>query len=96
MPALITTDLVALDADLGGDKTAVIGRLAELVAGAGRATDAGALQRIFQQVDQLERTRMATRQPRALDERTTPFLLAGLGFVALALLLGATRAVRAP
>jgi Ca-activated chloride channel family protein len=61
-----------------------------------RATDAGALQRIFQQVDQLERTRMATRQPRALDERTTPFLLAGLGFVALALLLGATRAVRAP
>jgi PTS system fructose-specific IIC component len=44
MPALITTDLVALDADLGADKTAVIGRLAELVAGAGRATDAGALQ----------------------------------------------------
>jgi PTS system fructose-specific IIC component len=44
MPALITPDLVALDADLGGDKTVVIGRLAELVAGAGRATDAGALQ----------------------------------------------------
>jgi len=61
-----------------------------------RATDAGALQRIFQQVDQLERTRMATRQPKALDERTVPFLVAGLGFVAVALLLGATRAVRAP
>jgi PTS system fructose-specific IIC component len=43
MPALITTELVALDADLGADKSAVIRRLAELVAGAGRATDAGAL-----------------------------------------------------
>jgi Ca-activated chloride channel family protein len=61
-----------------------------------RATDATALQRIFQQIDRLERSRMQTRQPRALDERTTPFLLAGLGFVGLALLLGATRAVRAP
>src|SRR5918997_3383688 len=44
MPALITTDLVALDADLGADKGAVVRRLAELVAGAGRATDADALQ----------------------------------------------------
>jgi PTS system fructose-specific IIC component len=44
MPPLITTDLVALDADLGADKTAVVHRLAELVAAAGRATDAGALQ----------------------------------------------------
>ncbi len=61
-----------------------------------RATDAGALGRIFQQIDQLERTRMETRQPRALDERTGPFLSAGLGLVALALVLGATRAVRAP
>src|SRR5688572_2876263 len=43
MPALITTDLVALDADLGADKGAVVRRLAELVAGAGRATDADAL-----------------------------------------------------
>jgi PTS system fructose-specific IIC component len=43
MPALITTDLVALDADLGADKSTVIRRLADLVAGAGRATDAGAL-----------------------------------------------------
>jgi Ca-activated chloride channel family protein len=61
-----------------------------------RATDAGALGSIFQQIDQLERTRMETRQPRALDERTAPFLLAGLGLVAAALLLGATRGVRAP
>ena len=44
MPALITTDLVALDADLGADKAAVVRRLAELVATAGRATDADALQ----------------------------------------------------
>ncbi|MFD2092905.1 PTS fructose transporter subunit IIABC [Blastococcus deserti] len=43
MPALITTDLVALDADLGADKASVVRRLAELVAAAGRATDADAL-----------------------------------------------------
>ena len=43
MTALITTDLVALDADLGADKSAVVRRLAELVAAAGRATDADAL-----------------------------------------------------
>ncbi|MGZ4547257.1 MAG: PTS fructose transporter subunit IIABC [Blastococcus sp.] len=43
MPALITTDLVALDADLGADTSAVVLRLAQLVAAAGRATDAGAL-----------------------------------------------------
>ncbi|MGZ4567981.1 MAG: PTS fructose transporter subunit IIABC, partial [Blastococcus sp.] len=40
---MITTDLVALDADLGADKSAVVLRLAQLVAAAGRATDAGAL-----------------------------------------------------
>jgi PTS system fructose-specific IIC component len=44
MSALITTDLVALDADLGTDKSAVVRRLAEMVAAAGRATDADALQ----------------------------------------------------
>jgi fructose PTS system EIIBC or EIIC component len=43
MTALITTDLVALDADLGTDKGAVVRRLAELVAAAGRATGADAL-----------------------------------------------------
>jgi PTS system fructose-specific IIC component len=40
MTALITPDLVALDADLGADKSAVVRRLAELVAAAGRATTA--------------------------------------------------------
>jgi PTS system fructose-specific IIC component len=43
MAALITTELVALDADLGTDKDAVVHRLAGLVAGAGRATGAEAL-----------------------------------------------------
>ena len=43
MPALITPDLVVLDADLGADKSAVVRRLAELVAGAGRATGADGL-----------------------------------------------------
>jgi fructose PTS system EIIBC or EIIC component len=43
MSALITTELVALDADLGTDKDAVVRRLAGLVAGAGRATGAESL-----------------------------------------------------
>ena len=43
MSALITTELVALDADLGPDKDSVVRRLAGLVAGAGRATGADAL-----------------------------------------------------
>jgi fructose PTS system EIIBC or EIIC component len=43
MPDLITPDLVALDADLGSDKTTVVRRLAGLVAGAGRATGADGL-----------------------------------------------------
>jgi PTS system fructose-specific IIC component len=43
MPDLITPDLVALDADLGADKSAVVRRLAELVAAAGRASSADGL-----------------------------------------------------
>jgi PTS system fructose-specific IIC component len=43
MPDLITPDLVALDADLGSDKSTVVRRLAGLVAGAGRATGADGL-----------------------------------------------------
>jgi PTS system fructose-specific IIC component len=43
MSALITTELVALDADLGRDKNAVVHRLADLVARAGRATGGEAL-----------------------------------------------------
>jgi fructose PTS system EIIBC or EIIC component len=43
MSALITPELVALDADLGRDKSDVVHRLADLVAGAGRATGGDAL-----------------------------------------------------
>jgi fructose PTS system EIIBC or EIIC component len=43
MPDLITPDLVALDADLGSDKSTVVRRLAGLVAGVGRATGADGL-----------------------------------------------------
>ena len=38
---LMTSDLVALDADLGSTKADVIGSLAQLVANAGRADAAG-------------------------------------------------------
>src|SRR5918998_4101378 len=43
MTALISPELVVLDADLGSDKAAVVHRLAGLVADAGRATGAEAL-----------------------------------------------------
>ncbi|PWW22449.1 PTS system D-fructose-specific IIA component (F1P-forming) (Frc family) /PTS system D-fructose-specific IIB component (F1P-forming) (Frc family) /PTS system D-fructose-specific IIC component (F1P-forming) (Frc family) [Geodermatophilus normandii] len=43
MSALISPELVVLDADLGSDKAAVVSRLAVLVAEAGRATGAEAL-----------------------------------------------------
>ena len=39
MSDLITTDLVRLDVDLGSDKHDVIRALADVVGGAGRATD---------------------------------------------------------
>jgi Ca-activated chloride channel family protein len=61
-----------------------------------RATDTESLTRILQQIDQLERTRVDARQYRAADESPTPFLLGGLGCLALALLLGATIVRRAP
>jgi fructose PTS system EIIBC or EIIC component len=37
--SITTTELVAIDVDAGGDKEAVIGLLADLLAGAGRTTD---------------------------------------------------------
>lgn len=61
-----------------------------------RATDTQSLSRILQQIDQLERTRVESRQYRAVDESPTPFLLAGLGCLAVALLLGSTVVVRSP
>jgi len=61
-----------------------------------RATDTESLTRILQQIDQLERTRVEARQYRAADESPSPFLLGGLGCLAVALLLGATIVRRAP
>ena len=61
-----------------------------------RATDTESLTRIFQQINQLERTRVEARQYRAADETPAPFLLAGLGLFAIALALGATVVVRSP
>jgi Ca-activated chloride channel family protein len=61
-----------------------------------RATDSESLGRIFQQIDQLERTPMEARRYRAADESPAPFLLGGLGLFAIALLLGSTAVVRTP
>jgi len=61
-----------------------------------RATDSESLSRIFQQINQLERSRLTGRQYRAADEKPGPFLLAGLAVFAVALLLGATVVVRSP
>jgi Ca-activated chloride channel family protein len=61
-----------------------------------RATDAESLSRIFQQIDALERTPFDEQRRRRGDERPGPFLFAGLGAFAVALLLAATRVVRAP
>lgn len=61
-----------------------------------RATDTESLSRIFQQIDQLERSVAEGRQYRAADETPAPFLLGGLGLFALALLLGSTVLVRSP
>lgn len=61
-----------------------------------RATDAAALERIFRQIDALERTRQEQTLFSNRDEVARPFLLAGLGLLALELLLGATLVVRVP
>lgn len=61
-----------------------------------RAKDSQALARIFQQIDQLEKTPVQTTQYVKYDEVVTPFVLAGLGCIALELLLSATVAVRVP
>jgi Ca-activated chloride channel family protein len=61
-----------------------------------RATDSQSLSRIFAQIDQLEKTRVEARRYRAADETPGPFLLAGLGCLTVALLLGSTLVVRSP
>lgn len=61
-----------------------------------RATDAAALERIFRQIDALERTPIEDAVFTNRSEATRPLLLAGLGLLALELLLGATLVVRVP
>lgn len=61
-----------------------------------RATDSESLSRIFQQIDQMERSTVESKRYRAADETPAPFLLAGLGAMAVAMLLGSTVVVRAP
>jgi Ca-activated chloride channel family protein len=61
-----------------------------------RARDSEALARIFQQIDALEKTPIQVLQYVKYDELVAPFVLAGLGCLALELLLSATVAVRIP
>jgi Ca-activated chloride channel family protein len=61
-----------------------------------RATDGAALERIFRQIDQLEKSAQAQTVHTNRDEQTRPFVVAGLLFLAVELLLGATLVVRVP
>jgi len=61
-----------------------------------RAKDSEALSRIFQQIDQLEKTPVSVTRYVRYDEETRPFILVGLLALALELLLGATLVVRIP
>ncbi len=61
-----------------------------------RARDAEALGRIFRQIDRLERSRVDVVRYVRQEERTRPFLVAGLGFLVLELLLSGTAVVRIP
>lgn len=76
------------------------GLLREIAAATGgryfRAKDSQALAKIFQQIDQLEKTPIQVSHYTRYDELTRPFALAGLGLLGLELLLGATLALRVP
>ncbi len=61
-----------------------------------RATDSEALARIFRQIDGLEKTPVQVTRYLHYEERTRPLALAGLLFLGLELLLGASVAVRVP
>lgn len=61
-----------------------------------RAKDSEALSRIFQQIDQLEKTPVSVTRYIRYDEQTRPFILFGLVALGLELLLGATLVVRIP
>jgi Ca-activated chloride channel family protein len=61
-----------------------------------RAKDSEALSRIFQQIDQLEKTPIHVTSYTSFEELVRPFILAGLLTLALELALSATVAVRVP
>lgn len=61
-----------------------------------RATDAEALSRIFQQIDQLEKTPIQITRYARYDESTGPLILFGLLALGVELLLGSTVLVRLP
>jgi Ca-activated chloride channel family protein len=61
-----------------------------------RATDPEALNRIFRQIDQLEKTPVITTRYTQFDEAVQLPILVGLGALALELLLAATVIVRVP
>ena len=61
-----------------------------------RATDAEALSRIFQQIDELEKTPIQVTRYARYDESTRPLIVFGLLALGLELLLGSTLLVRLP
>ena len=61
-----------------------------------RAKDSEALSRIFRQIDQLEKTPIQVTRYTRQDETTRPLILAGLGALALEILVGSTLVVRVP
>ncbi len=61
-----------------------------------RATDAEALARIFEQIDQLEKTPVEITRYTQFHESVRPWLVLGLGALALELVLSATVVVRVP
>lgn len=61
-----------------------------------RATDPGALNRVFQQIDQLETTPVIVTRYTEFDEAYRPLLLIGLAALVLELVVSATAVVRVP
>jgi Ca-activated chloride channel family protein len=61
-----------------------------------RAKDSQALSRIFQQIDQLEKSPTVMTRYTRFDEATRPFILLGLLSLGLEMLLNATLVVRVP
>ncbi|MBA3344977.1 MAG: VWA domain-containing protein [Gemmatimonadales bacterium] len=61
-----------------------------------RAKDTEALSRVFQQIDQLEKTPIQVTRYTRYDEATRPLILLGVMALALELLLGSTLVVRVP